>query len=107
MPYRRLPALNSLRSFEAVARHGSFKDAAAELCVTPAALSQQVRKLEGDLGVELFVRQNRKISATPAGCQLHIDLKKAFMLMHDAVESIKPGGSHLSRPVESEAIPAD
>jgi DNA-binding transcriptional LysR family regulator len=59
MPTRRLPPLNALRAFEAAARHGGFARAASELTVTPAAISQQVRLLEADLGVELFFRQPR------------------------------------------------
>jgi len=43
----RLPPLNGLRSFEAAARHLSFTRAADELCVTPGAVSQQVKSLEG------------------------------------------------------------
>ena len=96
MPHRRLPALNALRAFEAVARHGSFKAAAAELCVTPAALSQQVRKLEQDLDLELFLRRNRSIETTPAGIRLHTGLTAAFLRMHEAVESIRPS-THRNR----------
>ena len=49
---RRLPALNSLRSFEAAARHESFTRAAAELNVTQGAVSQQVKALEQELGIK-------------------------------------------------------
>ncbi len=59
----RLPPLNALRAFEAAARHRSFKRAAEELFVTPAAISQQVKSLEGYLGVELF----RSHSGVPSG----------------------------------------
>ena len=51
---RRLPPLTALRAFEAAARHMSFTRAAAELCVTQAAISQQVRQLEEWLGSALF-----------------------------------------------------
>jgi LysR family glycine cleavage system transcriptional activator len=64
---RRLPQLNALRAFEAAARHLSFVRAAAELHVTPAAISQQVRSLEQQLGVLLFRRLTRGISLTDAG----------------------------------------
>ena len=50
----RLPPLNGLRSFEAAARHLSFTRAADELGVTPGAVSQQVKSLEGKLGVTCF-----------------------------------------------------
>ncbi len=56
---RRMPQLNSLRAFEAAARHLSFTKAAEELHVTPAAISHQIRALEDHLGVKLFRRLNR------------------------------------------------
>ena len=55
---RRLPPLNSLRAFEAVARHLSISKAAEELSVTPAAVSHQIKTLEDHLGVALFRRDN-------------------------------------------------
>ena len=55
MTYR-LPSLNTLRAFEAAARHLSFRAAAHEIGVTSGAVSQQVRKLEHSLGVDLFQR---------------------------------------------------
>ena len=55
----RLPSLNGLRAFEAAARHLSFTLAAAELNVTQTAISHQIRRLEEELGIRLFVRQNR------------------------------------------------
>ena len=56
---RPLPPLNALRAFEATARHASFTRAAAELNVTPAALSHQIRGLEDYLGHKLFHRKAR------------------------------------------------
>lgn len=61
---RHTPPLNALRGFEAVARHLSFTRAAAELNVTPGAVSQQVKTLEEYLGVKLFRRHNRKLQLT-------------------------------------------
>ncbi|PVX81195.1 transcriptional regulator GcvA [Paraburkholderia unamae] len=61
-----LPPLNALRAFEAAGRLGSFKEAAAELHVTPGAVSQHVRLLEAWLGAPLFDRQNRRVALTPA-----------------------------------------
>lgn len=90
MPYRRLPSLSALRAFEAVARHGSFKDAASELHVTPGALSQQVRKLEEEMDVRLLERQNRGITPTDAGHRLRAGLSDAFMRMREAVEATRP-----------------
>ncbi len=61
-----MPPLNALRAFEAAGRLGSFKEAAAELHVTPGAVSQQVRLLEEWLGAALFERHNRQVVLTPA-----------------------------------------
>jgi DNA-binding transcriptional LysR family regulator len=61
-----LPPLNSLRAFEATARHLSFSKAALELHVTPAALSHQIAGLEKRLGVKLFERKIRGIELTDA-----------------------------------------
>jgi LysR family transcriptional regulator of beta-lactamase len=54
--------LNSLRAFEAAARHSSFTKAAIELCVTPAALGHQVKALEDRLGAPLFRRLPRGLA---------------------------------------------
>lgn len=64
---RRLPPLNALRAFEAVARHLSMKRAAEELHVTPAAVSHQIKGLEQHLGVPLFRRLNRALLLTDEG----------------------------------------
>lgn len=61
---RRLPPLNSIRAFEATARHLSFSKAADELNVTPGAVSQQVKVLEDYLDLKLFKRKNRMILLT-------------------------------------------
>lgn len=63
----RLPPLTALRAFDAAARHLSFAKAAAELNVTPAALSYQIKSLEAHLGQPLFVRLNRAVRLTEAG----------------------------------------
>ena len=62
-----LPPLNSLQAFEAAGRHESFLYAAAELQVSPGAISRHVRQLERFLGTELFVRQSNAVTLTPAG----------------------------------------
>jgi len=64
---RRLPPLNALRAFEAAARHASFAKAAAELHVTPAAVSHQIKALEAILEVPLFRRLPRGLVLTEAG----------------------------------------
>ena len=63
----RLPSLTALRAFDAAARNLSFAKAAAELNVTPAALSFQIKQLEEELGSPLFMRLTRKVELTDAG----------------------------------------
>ena len=64
---RSLPPFSAIRSFEAAARHLSFKQAAEELHVTQSAISHQVRGLEDFLGTELFFRAPNGVTLTPAG----------------------------------------
>lgn len=66
----RLPPLNALRAFEAAGRHLSFKKAAEELFVTPAAVSQQVKILEDYLGTPLFRRLTRALELTVPGAAM-------------------------------------
>lgn len=75
---RRLPPLNALRHFEAVARHLSFKLAAEELAVSPAAVTHQVQLLEAWLGTALIVRLTRRIDLTPAGEKLARQASRSF-----------------------------
>lgn len=56
---KHLPPLDTLITFEAVARNGSFTRAATELCLTQSAVSKQIRTLEDALGLSLFERQAR------------------------------------------------
>jgi LysR family transcriptional regulator, glycine cleavage system transcriptional activator len=68
------PPLKALRAFECAARTGSYVDAADELNVTPAAISQQVRKLEGYYDRQLFTRYNNRIVLTDAGTKIYASL---------------------------------
>ena len=67
MDWRAIPSLHALRAFEAVARHDSLTEAAGELNVTHAAVSQHVRTLEAELGVTLTRRAGRSIEMTADG----------------------------------------
>ncbi len=88
MARSQLPSLNSLRAFEAAARHLSFKQAAAELNVTPAAIGHQVKGLEDYYGVQLFVRANRSLSLTPAGLDCLPELRRGFSQLSKAAEKL-------------------
>jgi len=87
-----LPSLNALRAFDAVAWHLSYRDAAAELHVTPAAVKQLVGKLEAALGPALVERRGRDIALTRAGAEGVPGLRTAFKQMTDAVERMRAGG---------------
>ncbi|MDQ0472103.1 transcriptional regulator GcvA [Labrys wisconsinensis] len=77
----RLPPLNLFRVFEAAARHRSFRGAADELCVTPSAVSQQIRQLEDFLGARLFRRLPRQVELTRDGTTLANVVQEALILL--------------------------
>jgi LysR family glycine cleavage system transcriptional activator len=83
-----LPSLNGLYAFEAVARHGSFARAAAELCMTRAALGHRIRRLEEQLGVALFARRARGLMLTPEGAAYLPDVRAAFTTLHTATDEL-------------------
>ena len=85
----RLPPLNALKAFEAAARHASVKKAAAELNVTPAAVSHQIKALEDHLGVRLFRRQNRALELTEAARAALPRLREGFDSLAQAVERMR------------------
>ncbi len=86
---RRLPPLNALRAFEAAARHLSFTRAAAELNVTQAAISHQVKALEARLGVPLFRRVNRGLLLTEEGQRYLPPVRDAFDQLASATDQLK------------------
>jgi len=65
-----LPSLKMIGTFEAAGRLKSFKDAADELHVTPGAVSHQIRSLEQELDMKLFLRESRAVNLTPEGKDL-------------------------------------
>src|SRR5215203_7114022 len=74
----RLPSLNGLRAFEAAARHLSFTQAASDLNVTQTAISHQIKRLEEELGIRLFIRQNRSLTLTPEAKEYLPGIRAAF-----------------------------
>lgn len=89
---RRLPPLSSLRAFEVVARHETFRAAAEELHVTAAAVIQQVKALEAFVGRKLIRRQSRGYSLTPDGAAGLEALRNGFEQLSVAVEAMTAGG---------------
>jgi LysR family glycine cleavage system transcriptional activator len=85
----RLPSLNGLRAFEAAARHLSFTQAATELNVTQTAISHQIRRLEEELGLRLFVRQNRSLALTPEAREYLPGVRAAFNDLRLATDRLK------------------
>ncbi|KUJ81382.1 LysR family transcriptional regulator [Ruegeria profundi] len=104
MPLSRLPSLLSLRAFEAAARRGSIKEAAYELSVTPGAVSQQIKALEADLGVALFVRKTRAIHLTPEGQRLQPTISEAFLQIRQVVDEVRPKKTPKLRISSSNAL---
>jgi len=85
---RRLPPLNSLKVFEAAARHLSFTRAAEELFVTQAAVSHQIKTLEDFLGLKLFRRRNRSLLLTEEGQSYFLDIKDVFTSLSEATDKV-------------------
>lgn len=86
--HRRLPPLRALQAFEAAARHASFTLAAADLNVTPSAISHQVQSLETFLQVELFRRRAGRVTLTEAGTAYSTELARAFDMVASATKAI-------------------
>lgn len=88
--FNRLPPLKALRAFEAAARLGSFTEAAKELSLTQGAVSYQIRHLESNLGLALFLRRARKVSLTAEGKGLFRTTHRMFRELEDEIQSITP-----------------
>ena len=88
-----LPSLNALAAFEAAARHLSLTRAAAELSVTPGAVSKQVKALEDQIGRPLFLRLHRALELTPEGQAVYQSLKDAFERVSATIRQVGSSGS--------------
>ena len=85
MNYRKLtPSMSILLAFEASARHQSFTRAAEELSLTQSAVSRQVQTLEAMLGVDLFVREGKRITPTDVGRAYMAEVASALTLIRNA-----------------------
>lgn len=88
----KLSHLNALRAFEATARHQSFSVAAAELDVTPAAVSQLVKRIEHLIGAPLFNRAkggSGNVTLTPAGQMAYPDISAGFRLIQSGLGCLR------------------
>lgn len=91
---RRWPSLDSLRAFEAAARHLSFVQAAEELHVTPSALSHRIKALEEELGFDLFRRLTRKVALTESGEVLAEGMRRGLAEIGAALDSLERRSSN-------------
>lgn len=90
MSRKDLPSLRGLRAFEAVARTGRFRDAAAELNVSRSAISHQIRSLEQAVGVDLFERGTRPAQLTDAGRAYYPNVRDAFDTLERSTRALTP-----------------
>ncbi|MEQ8936536.1 MAG: LysR family transcriptional regulator, partial [Amphiplicatus sp.] len=91
---KRLPPLNSLRVFEAAARHLSFTKAADELHVTPGAVSQQIKALEEFIGAPVFRRHKRSLLLTD-------EAQASLPVLREGFDKLAEAGRLLSSRVDS------
>jgi len=103
LDWRNIPSLSALRAFEATARSGDFAAAARALNVTHAAVAQQVRALEKDLGVSLAIRDGRSVRLTPPGRELARALSDGFETIFDGLEALR--GREARRGIRVTATP--
>ena len=98
--FAKLP-LTALRGFESAARLGSFKAAALELNVSPAAISHQVRSLEAFLGVRLFERSSQNVRLSADGERLQPQLHRALLDIQHGLQTLSPPCTALSLVVST------
>jgi LysR family glycine cleavage system transcriptional activator len=103
MRWRNLPPLSALRAFAAFATAGNVVAAGEALGVSHAAISQQLRALEGHLDVALVDRSGRALQLTPAGQTLAVALNTGFATMISAAEDIT--GARDDRPLHISVTP--
>jgi LysR family transcriptional regulator, glycine cleavage system transcriptional activator len=98
-----LPSTASLRAFVHAARASSLKRAAAELHLSPSALSRQVQGLEEHLGVQLFIRRNPGLELTEVGSRYLAAVERALRELEQAGRSL---GARAGRPLRVSALEA-
>lgn len=92
--FRRLPNLAALRAFEAAARHENFSRAAEEIHLTHGAISHQVRALEEELGLPLFMRHGKRLGITAEGKQFAEVIRQALGDIAQAADQLRQGHAH-------------
>jgi len=97
------PSLNSLRTFEAAARLLSFNKAAQELCISPSAVSHQVRQLEQQLDTKLFTRIERGVTLTPIGEYYFSNVQQGIQILLRATDVVMD--PKRSRTIKMSVVP--
>jgi LysR family glycine cleavage system transcriptional activator len=85
----RTPSLKAIKTFQIAARHSSFAVAADELCITPSAVSHQIKTLETQLGLPLFSRSARALALTDAGARYLEQIDDLFMRLEAVTEQVR------------------
>ena len=85
----RTPSLKAIKTFQIAAKHSSFAVAADELCITPSAVSHQIKTLETQLGLPLFSRSARALALTDAGSRYLEQIDDLFMRLESVTEQLR------------------
>jgi LysR family glycine cleavage system transcriptional activator len=85
----RTPSLKAIKTFQIAAKHSSFAVAADELCITPSAVSHQIKSLETQLGLSLFSRSARALALTDAGARYLEQIDDLFMRLDSVTEQLR------------------
>ena len=85
----RTPSLKAIKTFQIAAKHSSFAVAADELCITPSAVSHQIKTLETQLGLPLFSRGARALALTDAGARYLEQIDDLFMRLDSVTEQLR------------------
>ena len=85
----RTPSLTAIKTFQIAAKHTSFAVAADELCITPSAVSHQIKTLETQLGLPLFSRSARALALTDAGARYLEQIDDLFMRLESVTEQLR------------------
>ena len=85
----RTPSLKAIKTFQIAARHSSFSVAADELCITPSAVSHQIKTLETQLGLPLFSRGARALALTDAGARYLEQIDDLFIRLDSVTEQLR------------------
>jgi len=101
--WRTIPPLSSLRAFDLTSRGGNFAEAARALNVTHAAIAQQVRALEGHLGIALVRREGRTVNLTSDGARLAECLNQGFDIISDGITVIQ--NEQVEKPIQITVTP--